>query len=147
MTHRVSVHDITERQFGTVGDVLAGQPSDANQLTAEEHVASARALEAANQPAAAVQSWHRASVAFSKRGEHDQVSHCIRHAEQLAGNRDFSASLERKNAAADAVDPDGEVFGDNDEDQPQPKTAASAPDPADGERYGDEQTESTFAEG
>jgi hypothetical protein len=138
MTNRISVHDVP-----TTTPARDAEFPDENQLTAEEHVASARALEAANQPAAAIQSWHRASVAFSKRGEHDQVSHCIRHAEQLAGNRDFSASLERKNAAADGTD--GEVFGDHDEAQP--TAAVSAPVPTE-EVFGDDDpTEDASEEG
>jgi hypothetical protein len=174
------VHDIiqntSEPKGFTVGDYLAeraaldadadADPNDNNQMSVEEHEAAARALADANQKEEAIQSWHRSAIGHSKAGNHAGVVAAILKAERLAGHNAFAPALARKGTAADAVQGDGEVLGDddgnttgntatdgetiddeNDEDQAQPTATASAPDAADGEIIGSDSDEDASDEG
>ena len=78
-------------------------PNDKRHLGVEEHEASARALEAAEQKPAAIQSWHRAAIGHARAGNLPGVIAAIVRAEKLADHRDFAPDLERKSIAADAA--------------------------------------------
>jgi len=92
-------HFVTDVPTGTTTE----DPSAKRHLGVEEHEASARALAAAEQKPAAIQSWHRAAVAHARAGNAAGVIAAIVHAEHLAGNQDFAPDLERKSTAADAA--------------------------------------------
>jgi hypothetical protein len=121
-------------------------PNTDNQLGVDEYEASARALEDANQPASAIQSWHRAAIAHSVVGNHAGVKAAIVHAERLAGNADFAPSLTKKGTASDAEPENGgEIFGDDpaqsntasaDETLGGEESAVTQPVPANGEVFG-----------
>ena len=106
-TRRVQTHDTAQNGY-TLGDAMREQaardadPADAGKQTAEMYEASARELEAAGQPEAAIQSWHRAAIAHSKAGLHSGVLQAIVHCERLANHKAFAPELERKATGADA---------------------------------------------
>jgi hypothetical protein len=89
---------VTDVPTGTTTD-----PNDKRHLGVEEHEASARALEAAEQKPAAIQSWHRAAIGHARAGNLPGVIAAIVRAEKLADHRDFAPDLERKSTAADAA--------------------------------------------
>lgn len=111
---RIFVNDVpTEKSFGTVGEILrsaasvadastATDPNEKRHLGVEEHEASARALEAANQNPAAIQAWHRAAIGHARAGNLPGVIAAIIRAEKLADHNDFAPDIERKATGADA---------------------------------------------
>ncbi|MGA7741183.1 MAG: hypothetical protein WBP56_14465 [Polyangia bacterium] len=92
-------HFVTDVPTGTTTE----DPADKSHLGFAEHEASARALEAAGQNPAAIQSWHRAIVSHARAGNLAGVIGAVKHCERLAGNQDFAPDLERKSTAADAA--------------------------------------------
>ena len=129
----------------TTATAATTDPNTANQVSTESLEHAARELESAGQTNAAVSAWLQAACSHSRLGNHAGVVQSVTHAAHLSGNRTFAPFVSKK-GTGDAANPDGEVYGDDD-DQVQPKATATPPDPADGESFGDEQTEHTSVEG